>query len=983
MSKGFGRRVLSVMMILLMLMGTMLVTGGSAAAASVVEKAETSAVDLADISCEDETTEPANVEVEIEQGTIAYEVYDAPVQADALEDSYVYSTLNELSEDDQPEAASADAAETAKPATELSVPASKKDEVAALAAESEALATEYSDYVIRGTFTDWESNDAVAFVSGSSTVIEAVYTIEAGQYKFKVYNMSTATWYGNGGTIDDACSDWGFRTGRDSTFFNATGGVYKITVNVADSSRLGVSIERIGDIEEKTGVYVNGKFLEAEVGNIVTYTATLTAQELFENIQAYVSYDETKLTLVRKDQHPTLTEREISCPGLDGVFYPDVEGIVTFNASKVQGFDFKDGNILVTLDFQVAAEGESTIDLLIQEMAIKGEDGRSYFKNGKAVITSGISVAEAVEVSGTASDPVEDANSGIHYAVTPEGEAQITYYTGSDSELVIPSEIDGYTVTSIADYAFYDCTVLTSVVLPETVTSVGAYAFYYCDALNTITIPAGTTEIGKKAFAQDTALADVYYGSTEAAWQELTIAQENECLTNATIHYTEIEATPDEPTTEPTEPTQPEATYYTVTFVDFDGRVIDTQSIKEGESATAPDSPKRAGYNFVGWDTEFENVTSNLTVTALYEKKPTPAAPTTGNLKLEVAGGTGFTISVDGGNPRPQGAVYHNSKMKIGTQVTVVANTTSSARFVCWINSATGVILSTETEYTFTTSGNDFFKAMYSVEIEGVQMVSFKNDKASGGAGRVLEVQYYASADSIQFPDAPTQVGYDFAGWSMTEAEIQAAIANGEDVTVVAQWTKALVPVEVTVVGGTGSGTYYANNQVTVTANAAEAGKKFAYWTDDDGNIRSYNAEYTFFPSADTTVTAVFVDADTEIDYQILVSLDSIDTTSVADKNVFTYSWYCPEEYTFVKAGIVAVNKDNYNEATFVAGSSDVNVYDRSPSGANLIPVNTYTWTKSNVTSGQTWMAKAYVQYRDAQGNVITVYSDVVEATKD
>ncbi len=982
MSKGFGRRVLSVMMILLMLMGTMLVTGGSVVSAAEIEKAETSAV-ATDISCEDKTTEPANLEIEVEKGTIAYEIPDTSVQTDALENSYVDSTPNYPVEDDQPEAVFTDAAETVEPATEACAPAPKKDDVAALAAESEALATVYSDYAIRGTFTDWESNDAVAFASGSSTVIEAVYAIEAGEYKFKVYNMATATWYGNGGTIDDACSDWGFRTGKDSTFFNVTGGVYKFTVNVADTSRLGVTIERIGDIEEKTGVYVNGEFLEAEVGNIVTYTATLTASELFENIQTYVSYDETKLTLVRKDQHPTLTEREIACPGLDGVFYPDVEGIVTFNASKVQGFNFKDGNVLITLDFQVTAEGESAIDLVIQEMAIKGEDGRSYFENGEAVITSGISVDETAEVSGNTVDPVEDESSSLHYVVTSEGEAQITYYTGSDSELVIPSEIDGYTVTSIADYAFYDCTVLTSVVLPETVKSVGAYSFYYCDALKTITIPANTLEIGKKAFAQDTALADVYYGSTEGDWQKVAIAQENECLTNATIHYTAEETTPDEPATDPSEPTQPEVKYFTVSFVDFDGRIIDAQSIKEGESATAPEAPKRTGYNFVGWDIEFENVTSDLTVTALYEKKPAPAVPTTGTLKLETAGGTGFTISIDGGNARPQGAVYHNSKMKIGTEVTIVANTTSSARFVCWINSVTGVILSTDTEYTFTTSGNDFYKAMFSVEIEGVQMVTFNNDKASGGAGRVLEVQYYSSEDPIQFPDDPTQIGFDFAGWSMTEAEIQSAIANGQDVTVVAQWTKALVPVEVTVIGGTGSGTYYANNAVTVTANEAESGKKFAYWTDEDGNIRSYNGEYTFFPSEDTTVTAVFVDEDTVIDYQILVSLDSIDTTSVADKNVFTYSWYCPEEYTFVKAGIVAVNKDNYNEATFVAGSSDSNVYDRSPNTANNIPVNTYTWTKSNVTSGQTWMAKAYVQYKDAQGNIITVYSNVVEATKE
>ena len=413
----------------------------------------------------------------------------------------------------------------------------------------------------------------------------------------------------------------------------------------------------------------------------------------------------------------------------------------------------------------------------------------------------------------------------------------------------------------------------------------------------------------------------------------------------------------------------------TVTFTDKDGEVISTQTIPYGTAAVSPEAPKVEGYEFKGWSAEFDCVTEDMTVKAKYSKLP----PTTGNLRVEVTGGRGFTISVDGGVSRPQGVTYHNSKLSIGSTVTLTANTADNANFFGWVNPITGIILSADPVYTFTASGNDSLKALYAVAVEGVNVVTFKNDKSN----RILDSQYYASADVVTFPDAPTQVGYDFAGWSMTEAEIKSAIAKGEDVTVVAKWTKSLVPVEITVNGGTGSGTYYANNAVTVTANEAEMGQKFAYWTDAQGNIRSYNAEYTFFPAKDTTVTAVFVDADAEIDYQILVSLDSIDTTTVEGKNVFTYSWYCPDSYSFVKAGIVAVNKDNYNEATFVAGSSDSNVYDRSPNSANNVPVNTYTWSKSNVTSGQTWMARAYVQYRDANGDLQTVYSDIAEATKD
>ncbi|MBR3487090.1 MAG: InlB B-repeat-containing protein [Clostridia bacterium] len=64
-------------------------------------------------------------------------------------------------------------------------------------------------------------------------------------------------------------------------------------------------------------------------------------------------------------------------------------------------------------------------------------------------------------------------------------------------------------------------------------------------------------------------------------------------------------------------PEQP--TYYTVTFVDWDGTEISTQEVEQGNAATAPADPIREGYTFTGWDVAFNNVQSDLTVTAQYE----------------------------------------------------------------------------------------------------------------------------------------------------------------------------------------------------------------------------------------------------------------------------------------------------------------------------------------------------------------------------
>lgn len=67
---------------------------------------------------------------------------------------------------------------------------------------------------------------------------------------------------------------------------------------------------------------------------------------------------------------------------------------------------------------------------------------------------------------------------------------------------------------------------------------------------------------------------------------------------------------------------------YTVTFEDWDGEVLSTQTVRSGSAATAPADPARDGHTFTGWSVAFTNVTSTLTVTALYDA-PTPSVSPT------------------------------------------------------------------------------------------------------------------------------------------------------------------------------------------------------------------------------------------------------------------------------------------------------------------------------------------------------------------
>lgn len=60
---------------------------------------------------------------------------------------------------------------------------------------------------------------------------------------------------------------------------------------------------------------------------------------------------------------------------------------------------------------------------------------------------------------------------------------------------------------------------------------------------------------------------------------------------------------------------------YTVNFYDFDGNIIDTQTVQEGKNATVPESPEKTGYDFCGWDKSTTRIMENTDFYPEFEKK--------------------------------------------------------------------------------------------------------------------------------------------------------------------------------------------------------------------------------------------------------------------------------------------------------------------------------------------------------------------------
>jgi len=93
--------------------------------------------------------------------------------------------------------------------------------------------------------------------------------------------------------------------------------------------------------------------------------------------------------------------------------------------------------------------------------------------------------------------------------ITTNSEVIIKGYTGNPVNVQIPATIDGYPVVRIEEDAFYDCTNLVNMTLPEGLTTIGAAAFGDCYNLRNIVIPSTVTNIGDYAFVGCTNLTEI------------------------------------------------------------------------------------------------------------------------------------------------------------------------------------------------------------------------------------------------------------------------------------------------------------------------------------------------------------------------------------------------------------------------------------------------------------------------------------------
>ena len=137
--------------------------------------------------------------------------------------------------------------------------------------------------------------------------------------------------------------------------------------------------------------------------------------------------------------------------------------------------------------------------------AYQAADGWSAFTNIQSIDGGGEPYTGKVEID------------GLYYnldgsTLTAEVAQSDNNYEGL-TEANIPATISynnsAYSVTSIENHAFYNCSGMTSLILPSSVTNIGNYAFIGCKGLTSLTIPSSITSIGNGTFSACSGIVSV------------------------------------------------------------------------------------------------------------------------------------------------------------------------------------------------------------------------------------------------------------------------------------------------------------------------------------------------------------------------------------------------------------------------------------------------------------------------------------------
>ncbi len=238
---------------------------------------------------------------------------------------------------------------------------------------------------LKGSWADFEAKE---MNTTDNVNFSLSLNLDAGRYQFELEendnNMSHPT------TINDSTvsfSENGIKLNNTVTArctLVTSGGDYSFNYN-AESDRLEVTKKGITapDINsEVLEITAGNEVITASKGDVFKYNVYLKADKAFEDVQTALNFDSSKLSLTATDNSEADALK--NCPNLKDVSYNALsEGYVGINCTSLDGFDFTEEKIFLSLEFTVTGTGKTSVEFIPQDMTVKGGEESYYFLSAK------------------------------------------------------------------------------------------------------------------------------------------------------------------------------------------------------------------------------------------------------------------------------------------------------------------------------------------------------------------------------------------------------------------------------------------------------------------------------------------------------------------------------------------------------------------------------------------------------------------------
>lgn len=538
-----------------------------------------------------------------------------------------------------------------------------------------------------------------------------------------------------------------------------------IVRNIATSRTIGTTeIESLyssdttdSDILTKAGLF-SGNFLDGVTG-IVSGTTSKTQNKSFNGISTHTEDDVT---------------------GNDQLLMVDMASVVYL---PDYAFDNCENLVSVALGSAMEDVGIAPFRGCSSLSGIEGNSSFTYdngilYQNAASRATSGLTLIECLPARGTliGSRSVNSAADVNLSSVSVIEEEAFAYCPSITSVNLSKTSVE-----IIPENCFRGSTQLSEVILPSSVSRIDSKAF--SETSNpTVYITNATCQIASDAFDKGIGKIVGYRYSDSSKTKPSTAYQYAEY--NG-IEFEELSAE------------------YFLTFLDYDGALIETQTVAEGKDGVEPTwTPDRTGYTFKEWswekstdnivtgDSTYRNVTEDRIIIATY------------SVGTPISDGNDYTLTINNGTNIEGNTTV---TLKGGTAVTVQANAAASGMTFQYWSESTG---------TYT----DSFESIHS------------------------------SITTFVMPNADVTItaNYIASGSSSDSSSSNNSSSNNSSGT-----TDTTTKYTLTVNYGSGSGDYAAGTVVTISAYAPESSSKvFSKWTSTTTGVGFASAT-----SASTTIT--------------------------------------------------------------------------------------------------------------------------------